>query len=159
MPFAPKLDRERILGVAGTRFRQSAPDLEFLGVKVSDPAARLVSPRFAARKRLQEARILLSYLLARPVPRKAVIRLARLLEKQGETALSLPALVRRQPAFLRLFDPLGGKTALARHLQTAAMVAETAAATPRLSPARAMFELLLEGLALPIRLAAGRIIR
>ena len=159
LPFAPKLDRERILGLAGTRFRESAADLECLDVTVSDPAAQLVSSRFANRARLQEARVLLRYLLARPAPRKAVIRLARLLEKQGETALSLPALVRHQPAFLRLFDPLGGKTALARHLQIAAMVAEMLPGTPRLTPARAMLEFLLEGLALPIRLAAGRIIQ
>ena len=153
IPFAPKLDRERILGLAGTQFCPS--DLESLDVTASDPAARLVSPRFAARARLIESRILQHYLQGRRPKRGPVIRLARLMRKEHETALTFPGLLRAWPALLRLFDPVRATGALARHLQLAAMV------MPSSPPARgsALAQILLEGLALPFRLALGWVLR
>jgi hypothetical protein len=126
---------------------------------VCDPANQLISPRFAARKKLREGIILLHYFLARRAQRGAVIRFARLLERQSETALDLPAPIRCWPALLRWFDPVGGQTALARHLQIAAMVVDSVPGERRSARANIVFQILWEILACPIRLVAGRIIR
>ena len=45
LPFGPKIDRERILGLAGMVFSPSDADLRSLGVVVQSPALHLLTPR------------------------------------------------------------------------------------------------------------------
>src|SRR5262249_11546526 len=81
VPFFPKVDRERVLGLAGTEPMDSANDLEALHVEIVAPMQRLTSPRSQRKRVIAEAIAMLSYVSGnRTLPRAAVARLVRGIE-------------------------------------------------------------------------------
>jgi NADH dehydrogenase len=160
LPFLPPIDRERVLGLAGTNAVANARDLAALGVTIVDPRQRLHATRGARRQAIAEARSLLSYVSGnRQASIAATARLMRGIARQDVEPLGLPRLILRWPALLRLLDPFrprtGHRLALRLHLATMVSESETAATLPHRTIS-ALRQILLECLALPFRLALGR---
>ena len=163
VPFIPTINRERILGLAGTAPIESADDLAFLKIKILSPRKRLATLRSERRRIIAESRAILYYIAGRQVPTKAAIaRLIRGIDRLGGQSLGLPRLVVSCPALLRGLDPVRPhyENQLAQRLHLAAMVAESMHAPDRCSRP-SIFSLighsLLELIALPFRLVLGRL--
>jgi nucleoside-diphosphate-sugar epimerase len=161
LPFVPRVDRERVLGLAGTAPMDSAPDLAALGITVADPVERLGLLRFERRRILAEAAAMLAYLGGRRAcAGSAIAHLVRGIERDGARPLALPRLVLRCPPLLRAFEPLRPRPGhrLADRLHLAAMVHETMPdACARRSPGLLSLagQLAMEAVALPFRLVLG----
>ncbi|MGA2128890.1 MAG: NAD(P)-dependent oxidoreductase [Xanthobacteraceae bacterium] len=157
IPLVPTVDRERVLGLAGTRPMDSAADLAALGIEVADPALRLGFCRPARRRHTAEAVAMLRYMSGRSrLPASAIARLLRGIDRVDAGALGLPRLVMLWPALIRAFEPSRPHPGhrLADRLHLAAMVAECLPASK--APRRRRFpSLLAQGLlelaALPFR--------
>lgn len=161
VPFMPVVDRERVLGLAGTEPVESAADLAALGIKIEDPFTRLENVRRKRRHTISEAAAMLGYISGgRLSSFAAIARLARGIERLGGQPLGLPRLVLWCPYLLRAFEPLRRQSGhrLADRLHLAAMVRES---MPRLAEtkdtriASLMGQTLLELFALPFRIILG----
>jgi len=161
LPLVPTVNRERVLGLAGTKPMESATDLAALGIEVADAPSRLGFHRTARRRHTAEAVAMLRYVSGRSrLPASATARLLRGIDRLDPGALGLPRLVTRWPALIRVFEPSRPRSGhrLADRLHLAAMVADC------LPPARARARLclflfgqgLLELAALPLRPFLGR---
>jgi nucleoside-diphosphate-sugar epimerase len=158
LPFVPTVERERVLGLAGAAPMASAADLAALGLSVRDPARALRDSPAVRRRLIAECRAMLRYVTGtRPRSPKAIIHLARVVQRDPAFRRALPALAVRWPALLRLLEPIRPAMhhGLSRRLHLAAMVAETLPAPPQ--PERTWWltitaQLAREGLALPFRL-------
>jgi NADH dehydrogenase len=161
IPLAPKVDRERVLGLAGTEPMESAAHLAALGIAVAHPAGRLGLALFERRRLIAEAVAMLRYVSGRRTsPAPAVGRLVRGIARNGGRALGLPRAVLRFPTLLRAFEPWRPRTGhrLAERLHLAAMVSESMA--PGQRPHRpglrsVIGQLLMDILALPCRAVLG----
>jgi nucleoside-diphosphate-sugar epimerase len=161
IPFAPKIDRERILGLAGTAPMDSAADLAALKVSVLPAGEGLALIRPVRRRKVAEAIVLLSYVAGKRIASPAAIaRLLRGIDRLGAQPLGLPRPVIAYPALLRAFEPLHSRAnhRLAERLHLAAMVAESmhgrlAKKPPKMS--RVIIELAIDALAVPLRLVLG----
>jgi nucleoside-diphosphate-sugar epimerase len=165
LPFLPSVDRERVLGLAGTRPFETRRDLDRLGLELRPMPQALLDEAAARKTLLAEGRALLSYVLRQPPGGALVRRYARAVLSDRvpcEGALRLPSLLRHVPSLLRFIEPLRGRTPFARRLRLATSLAE---ASPegeqalmgqgrRARLAALAFDLVLEGLALPSRLVA-----
>lgn len=153
LPLFPTIDRERVLGLAGTEPIDSAFDLARLGVDVAPMARRLAHEPAGRRALLAEGRAFLRHAGIRPTP-ALIARYAR--------AFPQGAMVRPHFA-LRLREPLGSGGALGRRLRTAARIAEASAPGEAMLRAGSrggrLFRLMVEGgielLALPFRAVAS----
>jgi nucleoside-diphosphate-sugar epimerase len=162
IPLAPKIDRERILGLAGTAPLDSAADLAALKVSVRSADEGLASIRPVRRRRVAEAMALLSYVAGKSIASPATIaRLLRGIDRLSAQPLGLPRLVVACPALLRAFEPIHSRAnhRLAERLHLAAMVVESmhgrlAGKPPKI--AAVMIEVALDALAIPFRLILGR---
>jgi len=156
IPFVPTIERERVLGLAGTAPMDSAADLAALGLVLRDPARALTNCRPARRRLIAECAALLRYAAGAPVRSPgAIIRLARIVRHDPAFRHALPWPTVRWPALLRFIEPVRPAMhhGLARRLHLAAMVAETLEPPlrqPRLGTIVA--QVALEALALPFRL-------
>lgn len=169
VPGLPRVDRERILGLAGLPVVDSRDSLAELGLELR-PLARGLAPEPWERRRalLAEGAILLRYMLGRAPSPWAVRLYARGLGKAGlAEPLGLPAILRRCPPALRLMEPLGGDGPLKARLYIASLVAEATPGGAAVfydhrggSPAAGLARLvpvgLAEALCLPFRLILGR---
>lgn len=161
VPFAPTIDRERVLGLVGTSPMESADNLAALGIKIVPPASRLAVVHRVRTQMVAEARAMLSYVSAERLPPKAATaRLVRALDRQGAQPLGLARSVLNCPWLLRLFEPLrapkGHRLAVRLHL--AVMVAESMREQAKRRPDILSLGGLafLEIIALPFRLLLGR---
>ncbi len=161
-PIGPKVDRERVLGLAGTRPLDCARHLSELGLVVTPMAEGLRREPASRRAVLAEGRALLtSVLRARPGP-ALLRRYLRAVRNIGGGPLALSPLLRRAPGLIRFVEPLSRARPLARRLAIAMTLAEAspegeAALAPpgrRAGLARLGLDLLLEILALPARALA-----
>lgn len=169
LPGLPKIDRERILGLAGLPVIDTADSLAELGLNLL-PIEQGLQPEPWRHRRamIEEGRILLHYILGRPAPLWAIRRYVRgVVSNGGFAPLGLPSLASRGPGLVRLIEPVGGDGALARRLYLASLVAE---ATPagaeifhdysgrsRLAVfGRLMVTGLIEAACMPVRLTLGR---
>lgn len=164
VPFLPKVNRERILGLKGMRFVPSGELLAEIGLTVHDMAPTLYHEAPVRQRALiGEGAALLRYVLGARPPGRLLKQYVRAIEAAGEDeALALPPGARRWPWLLRAAEPLRGALALQRRLAVATRLAETSAAGTdrffayggtrlgRLS--RAGAEMALDLLALPFRL-------
>jgi nucleoside-diphosphate-sugar epimerase len=160
IPFGPRVDRERILGLAGTRPMPTAADLARLGLRVRPLADGLLGEPAARRALLDEGRILERYVLRARPGGALVRRYVRALTRDGAVApLALPLPVRAAPGLLRFVEPLDGTAPLARRLALAARLVEASpageAALGRPGRARRLAGLAADGaieaLAMPVR--------
>jgi nucleoside-diphosphate-sugar epimerase len=161
VPFAPTIDRERVLGLLGTSPMESASDLAALGIDIMPPTGRFAALRTVRMQMIAEARAMLSYVSGEHTPPKAATaRLVRSFDRQGALPLGIPRPVVICPWLLRVFEPLGARTEhrLAERLHLAVMVAESMREQGRRRPN--IFSILslafLEVIALPFRLLLGR---
>lgn len=153
LPLFPTIDKERVLGLAGTEPIESALDLARLGLDVAPMAVRLPREPAGRRALIAEGRAFLRH--AGIVPTSALLRRYALAVPEG-------AIVRPHRA-LRWREPLGASSVLGQRLRVAARIAEASAPGERMlssgsRPAR-LFRLAIEGLfellLLPSRMIAS----
>ncbi len=148
LPLIPTVDRERVLGLAGTQPMEAAGDLARLGICVKPLALGLALEPSGRRALIAEARAFMRHAInVEPEPRL----LKRYARAFPEGAIARPRML------LGWREPLGNGSPLAIRMRAAARVAETGvAAEARLSKKRPLASLaatmLLEGLKLPSRL-------
>jgi hypothetical protein len=165
VPVGPKVDPERVLGLAGVRFVETGADLERLGMTVAPFADGMAGEPAARRVLLAEGRCLLRFVLRGEPGAALVRRYARAVGRAG--AFALPPLVRRWPALLRWVEPLGGRSELRRRLTIALALAEASREGERAlshggRPGRLMAlaaDLVVDGLAMPVRFVLGSLAR
>jgi NADH dehydrogenase len=168
VPFGPKVDRERVLGLVGTRPMECADHLKTLGLVVAPFAERLRREPASRKTVLAEGRVMLKYVL-RQTPGSALIRrYARALVLAGPHGpLPLPRLLRASPALLRVIEPVDRAAPLSRRLALATALAEASpqgeevlARAGRLARIlSSVADLALDVLLLPVRLFAGLLSR
>ncbi|WP_339345896.1 NAD-dependent epimerase/dehydratase family protein [uncultured Sphingomonas sp.] len=154
LPLIPTVDRERVLGLAGTEPIDSAADLAALGVAVRPIGERLAREPAGRRALLAEGRAFLRHAGIAPTP--ALLR--RYARAWPEGAIARPRLP------LRWCEPLGSDTPLGRRLRVAARIAEASApgeaalaAGSRIARlARLAAHGAYDALCLPLRLVLGR---
>lgn len=162
LPFGPRVDRERILGLAGTRPMPTQADLDRIGLRVVPLSEGLLREPAARTASLAEGRVLMRYIL-RAEPGGALMRrYARAVARDGAApALILNAPLRRWPGLLRFVEPYDRDAPLARRLALAARLAEASpageASLARHNRPRRLADLVADGaietLALPVRAA------
>ena len=160
VPVGPTVDRERVLGLAGTRAMPCAEHLAALGLEIKPIEEGLRGERAGRRLLLAEGRTLLCYVLKREPGPSLIRRYVRALQATGQAGpLPLSGLSRRQPALLRFGEPIGAQSKLGRRLALATALAEADPAGERGlasgSKARRLGSLAgnlaLDALAMPVR--------
>jgi nucleoside-diphosphate-sugar epimerase len=163
VPFGPRIDRERLLGLAGTRANPTAADLALLGLKLQPFADAIVKEPMARRAFLAQCRTMLRYILRREPGGALIRRCARAAASTGpDGAMRLAGILHRMPFLLRFIEPLGGESLLAQRLAVATALAEAspegAIALQRRHRIARLSALCCDGivelLAMPVRLAA-----
>ncbi|HMN71387.1 MAG TPA: NAD(P)-dependent oxidoreductase [Rhodoblastus sp.] len=126
LPLLPNVDRERVLGLAGTRPMETENDLARLKLVVVSFEDGMAREPIARKAMLREGRILLRYVL-RAEPGAALLRryLRACDAKGARGAIRLPFVARRSPALLRFVEPFGARGELAKRLKIATALAET----------------------------------
>jgi nucleoside-diphosphate-sugar epimerase len=126
IPLAPRIDKERILGLAGTQPMDCRTQLEALGIAVMPARWGLRQDPIGRKALLSEARVLGSFVAGkRPSGTflRRYLRAVRAVEQEPGPVL-LPRLALWRPGLLRLFEPLGGSSGLRRRLHIATALAE-----------------------------------
>jgi nucleoside-diphosphate-sugar epimerase len=163
LPLMPRVDRERILGLAGNRAMATAADLARLGLEVVPFAEGVLAEPAARRALLAEGRALLRYVLRCPPGRALMRRYARAIAARGpDGAMRLGRIVLVAPWLLRFLEPFNGRSILAHRLKVATALAEASPeatrALQRGGRTRRLAAIgcdgILEVLAAPVRLAA-----
>jgi len=153
IPLLPTVDKERVLGLAGTEPIDSAMDLVRLGVDVQPMQARLAREPAGRRAVLGEARFFLRYMGVQPTP-ALLLRYARAMPEGA---------IARPHWGLRCREPLSGVNSLGQRLRVAARIAEASAPGEKMlasgSRAGRLFGLVTQGavelLLLPTRVLAS----
>jgi nucleoside-diphosphate-sugar epimerase len=168
VPFGPKVDRERVLGLVGARPMECAAHLTTLGINVEPFAERLRREPASRKTVLAEGRVMLKYVL-RQAPGSALTRrYARALIETGPYGpLPLPRLLHASPALLRVIEPIDRAAPLSRRLALATALVEASpqgeevlARAGRLARILSgVADLALDLLLLPVRLLAGLLTR
>lgn len=162
VPFGPRVDRERVLGLAGTRPMSTQADLDRLGLRVLPIAQGFLDEPATRRALLAEGRTLTRYVLRTQPGGELVRRYVRALTRAGAMSpLALPRAVRSVPGLLRFVEPLDRDAPLARRLALAARIAEASptgeAAFGRRGRTRRLVGLAadaaVEAVAMPVRAA------
>jgi len=125
VPFAPKVDRERILGLAGTQPMTCAEHLHALGLTLMPLAEGLRAEPAGRKALLREGKLLMSYVLRAQPSGELLRRYARAVIRRREGPVALPGSLRAVPAFLRVREPLSGTTSLGRRLRLASALVES----------------------------------
>jgi len=167
IPGLPRIDRERVLGLAGLPVIDTADSLAELGLTLRSLEDGLgPTPAEDRRALLNEGWALLRYVLGREPPAWATRRYVRALAAEGRTRpLPLAAAVRRWPPLLRALEPLEDSP-LTQRLYLATLIAEAGPAASMVfhdhagRPLPALLASLaataaIEALCLPLRLLAG----
>jgi nucleoside-diphosphate-sugar epimerase len=148
LPLFPTVDKERVLGLAGTEPIESALDLARLGLDVQPITAMLPREPAGRRALLAEGRAFLRH--AGIAPTSALLR--RYARALPEGAIARPHWL------LRWREPIGGASELGKRLRIAARIAEASAPGEAMLARGSLFRLVLEGafemLLLPTRLIA-----
>jgi len=129
IPFGPRIDKERILGLAGRPLLDCKADLENIGLRLRTVAEGLRQDAIGKKALLREGRTLCSYVLGRPAGKALTRHYVRAIRRvEGEVgAIALPRLSIWQPRLLRFFEPLRSDLMLARRLRVATALSEFSA--------------------------------
>lgn len=162
VPFIPAIEIERILGLAGTRPMATAADLRELDLTVAPLRENLRHEPAGKKTILAEGRSLLKYVLREEPECTLLRRYARAAATvDNGRPLQIP-LCRRWPRLLRLREPLGKGSILARRLAIATGIAEVSPQGERVLAAGTRtqrlitsgFDLIVDCLLLPVRMIA-----
>jgi nucleoside-diphosphate-sugar epimerase len=169
IPFGPSIDKERILGLAGTQPIDCRQHLAAMGLSVMPLRQGLRRDSIGARALLLEARVLCWFILGRCVGGSLQRRYARAIRavEPDPGPLQLPRLAVWWPVLLRFFEPLNRSSDLGRRLRLATALSEmsvdgsaVADALSRKSPFAKFWSMLLlagvEIVAFPLRLLFAR---
>lgn len=167
IPGLPRIDRERVLGLAGIRTVDSGDSLAVLGLTLRPLEDGLVPQSFEIRRKLlSEARLLLTYVAGGAPSPGSLRRYVRSVEAAGSGSpqlLRFGPLTTRFPALLRAVEAVGKGGLLARRLDIALRVLENHLAAPPVGLMRALGGLavtgLIEGILLPVRILSGLVRR
>ncbi len=160
IPVGPTIDRERVLGLAGTRNMECAAQLAELGLDVRSLEDGLRGERENRRLLLAEGRTLLHYALGRQPNPALIRRYVRALGLTGaHSPLPISKLSKRMPALVRFGEPLRTKSEAGRRLALAASLADADPASEHMAgsgTARRMTGLLghvaVDAMIMPVRL-------
>ena len=164
VPFGPTVDRERVLGLAGTRPMECAEHLRDLGVEVKPLEAGLRGEPASRKAVLAEGRVLLAFVLGAKPGNALLRRYARAVAVTGSGGpLPLSRPLRVAPGLVRFVEPLRPGAPLRRRLALATALAEASpdgerALSRRGRPASLMAlaaNMALDGAAMPVRLLAS----
>ncbi len=134
IPVGPTIDRERVLGLAGTRNMECAAQLAELGLEVRSLENGLRGERENRRLLLAEGRTLLHYALGRPPSSALIRRYVRALDLTGpHSPLPISQLSKRLPALVRLGEPIGARSEAGRRLALATALVEADPASEHLA--------------------------
>jgi nucleoside-diphosphate-sugar epimerase len=166
IPYGPRIDKERILGLAGTQSMDCRQHLRSLGLTVMPLREGLRSDPIGKRALLLEARVLCSFILGKQVRGGLLRKYARAIRAVDPNPgpLPLPRLAVWRPPLLRFFEPFGESSDLGRRLRMATALSAVSpdAFTVAESPtrfARFLSMLVLVGIeivAFPCRLLLAR---
>jgi hypothetical protein len=168
VPFGPKIDRERILGLVGTRPMECADHLRMLGINIESFAERLRLEPASRKAVLAEGRVMLRYVLRQAPGGELTRHYARALKAIGAHGpLPLPRLLRASPVLLRVIEPIDRAAPLSRRLALATALAEAspegedvlASAGGLIRIISGIADLFLDTLLLPLRLLASLLMR
>jgi nucleoside-diphosphate-sugar epimerase len=127
VPGIPNVDKERILGLAGTNYSPTINDLEALGLEIN--SSRLDSSTTATGNRglLAEAYVLLHYILGTPPPFSLMIHYVKAIKNLNNHSapLGLSRLIIIFPVLLCFYEPLNSTHILAKRLSIATTLAES----------------------------------
>jgi nucleoside-diphosphate-sugar epimerase len=164
IPFFPKIDRERILGLAGTRPMSCAEHLARLGLTISPLAQGLRHAPQSRKMILREGHVVLSYVLqSKPGP-FLLRNYARCVIREGEGPLALSRVFKIAPSLLRFVEPLSPLSPLSRRLQRALSLAEASPEGEKILFAgrnygthiiSLVLQFALDAIAMPLRLIVG----
>jgi nucleoside-diphosphate-sugar epimerase len=125
IPFAPHVDKERILGLAGTQPLDCQEHLKILGLSVMGLAEGLRRDQLGRKVILREGHLLSYYLLGKSPRGTLIRRYARAVRRvENFGPLALPRIVRLLPATLRVFEPFRRTSPLASRLNMAMSLTE-----------------------------------
>jgi nucleoside-diphosphate-sugar epimerase len=150
IPALPKIDRERILGLAGTQPMDCQAHLQTLGLTVAPLAERLRQEPQSRRAALSEGRLILAAIL-RQRPKNELLRryvsLIKFAEPPGPLALPWGARARGS-----LLEPFGGTSDLSKRMKLATTLAEASSNATLLRSRFGLLKAILgDALILPFR--------
>jgi nucleoside-diphosphate-sugar epimerase len=167
IPFFPKIDRERVLGLAGTR-PMSSEHLATLGLTISPLAEGLRHGPQSRKMILREGYIFLRYILQSKPGSRSVRNYARCTIMKEEGPLPLLLVFKVAPSLLRLVEPLSRLSPLSQRLQRAMLLAEASPEGDKILSANKHFsthitplvlQFALDIIAMPFRLIVGILTR
>jgi hypothetical protein len=126
IPYAPTIDKERILGLAGTQILDCRDQLRAIGLSVLPVEQGLRHDVIGRKALLNEARVTCGFVLGKRPSADLMRRYVRAVRavETGAGALPLPRLALAVPMMLRFFEPLGRDTRLAKRLRIATALSE-----------------------------------
>lgn len=126
IPGIPTIDKERILGLVGTKPIPTRDDLAKLGLEVAPLALGISRSPLGRKGLLVEGNTLLCYVLGKKPSRSLLLRYVkaiRLLRHDIEP-VGLPPLVIAYPVLMRFIEPFNADHPLAKRLALASALAE-----------------------------------
>ena len=164
VPFGPTVDRERVLGLAGTRPMECADHLRDLGLRVEPLDVGLRGEPTSRKAVLAEGRTLLRFVL-RAEPGTALLRRYAHAVAAADPAgpLALPRALRAVPRLVRFVEPLRARSPLKGRLALATALAEASPDGERALSrggrwgrlASLAADAALDAVAMPVRLLGG----
>jgi nucleoside-diphosphate-sugar epimerase len=126
IPVVPVIDKERVLGLAGTKVLPTHDDIEELGLTIKLLERGLNQSSVGTKGLLREGNVLLRYLLGKRPSYSLLqryVKAVRLISCENEP-LGLPSIVIGYPALLRLIEPINSEHPLAKRIAIAGALAE-----------------------------------
>jgi nucleoside-diphosphate-sugar epimerase len=121
IPFCPTIDKERILGLAGTQPIECRQHLDAMDLVVRPLRTGLRADLLGVKVLLSEARVVCSFALGKSAGGSLLRRYARAVHavELDPGPVLLPRLSLWRPVLLRFFEPFDRSSALARRLRLA----------------------------------------
>ena len=126
IPFVPKIDPERLLGLQGTRVVMSKKDLLRLGVSVSFDNYKFSTSATGKKGLLIEGRTILKYLLKANPPQSLIKNYANALARKSSplAPIGLPWFVIKWPGLLMCLEPIRNHCELKQRIVLASTLVE-----------------------------------
>lgn len=126
IPGIPTIDKERILGLVGTKVIPTSNDIAEIGLEIVPLSLGLNRSPLYRKGMLIEGYTLLQYVLGNKPSRSLLLRYVKAVRLMQHTSgpLGLPTIVIAYPALLRLIEPFNTNHPLAKRLALATTLSE-----------------------------------